>query len=231
MPSPLWGQYERLRPAQIEAIRDATPVALLPWGALEWHSYHNPIGLDGLKAHGLLLALAAECGGVVLPPVFVGTDTIKPFKGFPHTIDHPFETVKTLIAQFLEQLRDEKFKVIVLLTGHYGGGQVKAVDEATEEFLAKYDDTQVWSFPEWKLGDEFEINHAAHGETSFQLYFDESLVDLSMLPKDRVAELDVDGVMGRDAREATVEDGRRFVEAFVAAAKPKVLEMLERARA
>jgi creatinine amidohydrolase len=56
--SPLWGRYENLRPAQIDAIRAQTPLAYLPWGALEWHSYHAPIGLDGIKAQELCEALA-----------------------------------------------------------------------------------------------------------------------------------------------------------------------------
>ena len=55
-----WGFYELLRPAQIEAVREKAPIAYIPWGALEWHSYHNPIGLDGLKARGLCEALAQE---------------------------------------------------------------------------------------------------------------------------------------------------------------------------
>ncbi|NUM68336.1 creatininase family protein [candidate division KSB1 bacterium] len=119
--NPLWGKYEQLRPAQIAAIRARTPIAYLPWGALEWHSYHAPIGLDGIKAHGLCEALAKETGGVVLPAVYVGTDTIKPYKGFHHTIEHNAETVTKLCLEFLQQLADEDFKVIVLVTGHYGG--------------------------------------------------------------------------------------------------------------
>mgnify|MGYP006201188507 CR=1 FL=1 len=34
------------------AVRAEAPVAYLPWGALEWHSYHAPIGLDGLPVGG-----------------------------------------------------------------------------------------------------------------------------------------------------------------------------------
>ena len=50
-------QYERLRPAEIVARREACPVAYLPIGTIEWHGEHNPVGLDTLKIHALL----AQC--------------------------------------------------------------------------------------------------------------------------------------------------------------------------
>ena len=146
-----WGQYEELRPAQIDEIRDESPIAYLPWGALEWHSYHAPIGLDGLKAHGLCLALARKTGGVVLPAVYVGTDTIKPFKGFKHTIEHAQETVTTLCLEYLEQLVDEGFKVLIVVTGHYGGGHVEALEAAARTFEKRHPAIKLWSMPDWSI--------------------------------------------------------------------------------
>ncbi len=226
--APLWGEYERLRPSQIDGIKAAAPIAYLPWGSLEWHSYHNPIGLDGLKAHAPCNVMAAETGGVVLPTVFIGTDTIKPYKGFKHTIDHPFETVRTLCAEFLTQLADEGFKVIVLLTGHYGGGQVRAVTEAGDEFAQSNPDIGLWVFAEWQpLVGQFEANHAAIGETSFMLSMEPETVDISELPEDRVATLDQDGVWGEDPRRATAEIGHQQTRALVQVAVPKILSLLE----
>jgi creatinine amidohydrolase len=224
-----WGQYERLRPAQIEAIRDAAPIAYVPWGALEWHSYHNPIGLDGLKAHGLMCELAKKTGGVVLPPVYLGTDTIKPFKGFPHTIDFPRAMVKAVAHQFLEQLVDEKFGVLVLLTGHYGGDHLKALAEVAEEFGAEHPSVGLWVTSDYYvLEGRYDGNHAAWGETSLQLLFDAELVDISKLPQDRVATLDEDGVAGRDPRQATREGGAEQLAAFLEVAVPHVKRLLEK---
>lgn len=228
MPELTWGRYETLRPGQIDAIRANAPIAYLPWGALEWHSYHNPVGLDGIKAHGICLALAEQTGGVVLPPVYVGTDTIKPFKGFKHTIDHPRETVEALATQFLEQLADEDFRVIVLLTGHYGGGHVEAINAAAEAFRASHPDVGLWALPDSEpLDGVFPANHAAHGETSFQLLFAPGYVDLSLLPSDRAATLDDDGVWGDDPREATAEAGEEMLRLFVARAVPRIQDLLK----
>lgn len=228
MSQPLWGNYEQLRPAQIEAIRARTPIAYLPWGALEWHSYHAPIGLDGIKAHGLCEALAKETGGVVLPAVYVGTDTIKPYKGFHHTIEHATETVTKLCLEFLEQLADEDFKVIVLITGHYGEGHVKAIQAAAEVFRNSHPNIGLWAMPDSEpLEGAFPKNHAARGETSFQLLFKPELVDLSLLPAEREATLDDDGVLGEDPRRASSAEGAEMLQVFLKNAVPKIRKLLE----
>jgi creatinine amidohydrolase len=224
-----WGQYERLRPAEIEAIRARTPVAYLPWGALEWHSYHNPIGLDGMQAHGQSCALAARTGGVVLPPIYIGTDTIKPFKGFGHTIEHAASTVRTLCREFLGQLAEEGFRVIVLITGHCGGGHVDALREAVEQFTGEHDNTEVLLFPSFEpMQDRYPSNHAALGETSFQLLFDPLVVDLAALPQDRVTTLDEDGVWGEDPRNATAEHGQTMLEVFLDRTLPEINDRINR---
>ncbi len=222
-----WGAYELLRPAQIESIRSATPIAYLPWGALEWHSYHNPIGLDGLKARKLCEALAQETGGVVLPPVYVGTDTIKPFKGFHHTLEHKIETVKALCTEFLEQLADEEFKVIILVTGHYGKVHVEAIKETAAAFAAANPKIAVWALTDAEPHEGFfDANHAAYGETSYMTYLYPDTVDLSLLPADRVATLDEDGVWGDDPRTANASDGGRMLTVFVEQALPKIRQLL-----
>ena len=229
MPSQLtWGRYENLRPAQIEKIRVQAPVAYLPWGALEWHSYHAPIGLDGIKAQGLCEALAQQTGGVVLPAVYVGTDTIKPYKGFPHTIDHRAETVSKLCLEFLTQLVDEKFKVIILVTGHYGGGHVDAINAAVNEFSTRHPEIALWAFPDSEpLEGVFPKNHAARGETAFQLLFKPELVDLTLLPADRETTLDEDGVWGEDPRRASAAEGAKMLQVFLENAVPKIKKLLQ----
>ena len=199
-----WGNYERLRPAQIEAIRAEYPIAYLPWGALEWHSYHAPIGLDGMKAHGLCTAMARQTGGVVLPPVYIATDTIKPLKGFKHTLEHAEDTIKTLCREFLEQLADEGFKVLIIMTGHYGGVHQDAAGRYRQRICGRAPRPKGLGLPDKEpMEGHFNGDHAAIGETSFQLLFDADLVDLSLVPQDRAPTLDDDGVWGDDPKNAT----------------------------
>ena len=226
---PLWGRYERLRPDQIEAVRARAPIAYIPWGALEWHSYHNPVGLDGLQALGQCCALAEATGGVVLPPVYVGTDTIKPFKGFGHTVEHAAETVRALCQEFLAGLADEDFRVVVIVTGHCGGGHTDALGETVAAFAEANPQTGVLLVPSFEpTQDTYPSNHAARGETSYQLLFDPDLVDLSRLPADREATLDGDGIWGRDARDASADEGAAILALFLERTVPTIRHLLDR---
>lgn len=222
-----WGKYEELRPAQIEAIQQQASIAYIPWGALEWHSFHAPVGLDGIKAHGLCVAMAKETGGVVLPAIYVGTDTIKPYKGFKHTIEHDSNTVTILCREYLYQLADEGFKFIVLLIGHYGEGHLEAIKIAVDLFSQENPDVGILAFPDSEpLDGSFPANHAARGETSFQLLFKPELVDLSKLP-DRETTLDDDGVWGEDPRKASAEEGQQMLDIFLQNTLPKIKMLLE----
>jgi creatinine amidohydrolase len=226
-----WGYYERLRPAQIDAIRTEYPIAYLPWGALEWHSYHAPIGLDGMKAHGLCVALARQTGGVVLPPVYAATDTIKPLKGFKHTLEHGEETIRTLCREFLEQLADEGFKVLIVMTGHYGGAHRDAIVHTAAAFAATRPDLKIWAFPDSEpMKRHFEGDHAAVGETSLQLLFDGDLVDLDLVPQDRAPTLDDDGVWGDDPKHASAERGRRMLKVFLDHTVARIIKFAAQAK-
>jgi creatinine amidohydrolase len=227
--TPIWGHYERLRPAEIETIRDSAPIAYVPWGALEWHSYHAPIGLDGMQALGQCCALAARSGGLVLPPFYVGTDTIKPFKGFPHSIEHREATVRALCEEVLDQLVEERFQAIVIVTGHCGEAHVAVLREAVEEVAGRHPETGFLLVPSFEpMQDIYPPNHAARGETSLQLVFGRELVDLSLLPRDRVATLDEDGVWGEDPRSATKEEGEKMLATFVERTAPWIDELIHR---
>lgn len=66
--------YLALRPAQFRQAISKCPVAYLPLGTLEWHGEHLPLGSDALQAHSFFLRAAAELGGIVVPPLFLGPD-------------------------------------------------------------------------------------------------------------------------------------------------------------
>jgi len=64
----LYGEYINLRPREMVEIRDATPVAYMGTGILEWHGLHAPFGFDGIKTDAIAHYLAERLGGVVMPP-------------------------------------------------------------------------------------------------------------------------------------------------------------------
>ena len=221
-----WGHYERLRPGQIEEIRDQHAIAYVPWGALEWHSYHNPIGLDNFLALGLSEALAQRTGGIVLPPMYAGTDTIKPFKGFAHSIEFSARVVEMLSQELLQQLYQEQFRTLILVTGHCGKGHTDALSASVAAFNEEENSGSALLIPSFEpIKDSFPPNHAALGETSFQLLFDPSLVDVELLPKNRVATLDDDGVWGQDPRKSSSALGQRMLSLFCERCVPQILNL------
>jgi creatinine amidohydrolase len=219
-------KYEEMRPGQIDEVLRKTPIAYIPWGAHEWHGPHNPIGLDTIKAYHQCIALCKETGGVVLPPVFCGYQTMKPYRGFKHTLEFRRSTVQALVRDYLEQLYDEGFRVIVILMGHYGGMHVQAIREVCDRFQREHDLVKVWAFPDYEPVRERGLSgdHAGVNETSLMMHFRPDLVDLSQIPDEfNGARLGVSS----DPRGSSVEHGRKLLEALVEVAVPKIKKMLE----
>lgn len=219
-----WGRYERLMPAEIEAIFARHPVAYLPWGALEYHGRHAAVGLDGLKAHGLCIELARAAGGLVLPPVYVAANTIKGLKNLPwarHSLDFSEGTLRTLVREHLDQLADEKFRVVFILCGHVGQPHYDIIKDEAQQFNARQTGTRAIATSETDLvpSEIVKVNHAALGEIAFLMHTDPDCVDLARLPADRVPTLEQDAVWGPDPREASAEKGKVYTAAFVEAAK------------
>ena len=219
-----WGLYEQLRPRQIDEILAEAPVAYLPWGSLEWHSFHNPIGLDALKVHRLCQMAAERTGGVVWPPIFAGYQTMKPHAGFKHTIEVPAEVVMGLANAYLDQCADEGFKLVVILMGHYGGEHVAALEHVARNWAkirGKGSDMQIWAVPEYRVDPDNPIpgDHAGKYETSLMMYLLGELVDLAELPAEgEVCGAEAGfGIGGQDPREASAEYGRELAERIVEA--------------
>lgn len=224
-------RYEMARPEQYRAAKEAVPIAYLPWGAHEWHGLHNPLGLDTLKAHGVCLALCEETGGVVLPPIYCGHQTMKPYAGFDATIEYSKECVQLLAKEALEQLADEGFRVIIVIMGHYGPLHVAALKEVIATFNESQDKAVAWGFPDYEpLEDEgIRGDHAGQTETSYMMLLHPDSVDLSLLTKEGELDMFVDGVDGVDPRggNASAEFGANAIRLLVRNAAPRVLSLLE----
>ncbi len=228
---PCWGCYERLLPTEIEAIQSTHSVAYLPWGALEYHGTHAAVGLDGLKAHGLCQGLAAQVGGLVLPPVYIAANTIKtaPDLKFPrHSLDFAESTVSLLAREHFNQLADEGFRVVFTLCGHVGQPHYDLIKAEAAAANARHPSTHFIATSETDLvsPDLFVVNHAALGEIALLMASDPDCVKLDRLPADRVPTLTDDAVWGPDPRVATAEKGRTYAAAFIAAAKTRILSHL-----
>src|SRR5581483_2159989 len=115
-----------MRPGEVLKARRRAPVAWVPVSPLEWHGPHMPIGTDGLHAWNVCRRAAREVGGVVLPPLFAGTDTVRlpgdaarvvgmDFPGFPVRSVYFEESAFGLtVRSVVQALRRDDYRLIVL---------------------------------------------------------------------------------------------------------------------
>ena len=221
-------QMQFMRPSQLEAASRAFPVVYVPFGLIEWHGRHLPLGNDALKAHGILVKCAETYGGVVYPPVF-----------FPHAIHNPQtgELVESdrewklaMVTALFEGLKQTGFRVIIGVSGHNIQTQIDLINEGLKPVIA---DGTITGIGLWEMSlsqcDQSNSDHAAKWETSNMMFFYPDLVDMSQL---RTGPLTPDmkpphGINGLDPREhASVEVGRRNVELAADAIGKKAHELL-----
>ncbi len=222
-------KYEECLPHRLDKIIEECPFAIIPWGAHEWHGPHNALGLDTLKAYYMALDLCDEVGGVVLPPVYCGYQTMKPWRGFRLTLEFTRETVYSLLLQHLEQLYDEGFVLMLVLMGHYGNKHVETIQEATQRFNDCHNKARAVAWQDYLPAGWVNVrggDHAGKNETSLLMHYRPDLVDLSQLPADGEIAPEIYGISGDDPREATAEHGKMLAELFVEQAAPKIREML-----
>jgi creatinine amidohydrolase len=244
-------RYERLRPTQIVERREACPVAYLPMGTIEWHGEHNPVGLDTLKIHALLIRCAERIGGLVFPPLYYGEsreqalmeanaadrEQIAEKMGVPASNFGPGHMYQSPAAQntnyhhlllhILHEIKSLGFRVVVIGAGHY-----PLIDHARAA-CALFQQVQerpkviAWTMSGYELVQgRFEPcgDHAGKWETSLLMYLDSGMQDLSTLPTDRsVAPI---GASNNGVQDANAEFGRQATEAIVAAVGERVAEFL-----
>ncbi|MHC4087857.1 MAG: creatininase family protein, partial [Planctomycetota bacterium] len=104
-------QMQFMRPDQLEAAARKFPVVYVPFGLIEWHGKHLPLGTDALKAHGILVKTAEQFGGVVYPPVY-----------FHNGFDQ--KTFVPVLTELFERLKKTGFRVIIGVSGHNVRGQI-----------------------------------------------------------------------------------------------------------
>lgn len=198
--------FELMTPAEVLEARARAAVAYVPIGPLEWHGPHLPIGTDGLHAHHIASQVARIVGGVVLPPLYAGTDILRPpgdgpaglgllgIDGNPRVVgmDLPGNSVKsvyfeeyvfaTFVRGAIRALKLEPFEVIAIINGHGAPNQLQCLAQiATEESDSEVSVifTPAWSPPAPPRTDP---GHAERMETSIMLALEGQHVDMGRLP-------------------------------------------------
>lgn len=117
-----------MRPAEFFAARDHRPVCYTAFGLAEPHGPYNPLGLDWLKAQGILERAARQHGGIVAPP-FAWHITEQPHfpwlesQGIKQTLASsiPADLFLRMVLYQIRAMDARGFRAGILITGHYGG--------------------------------------------------------------------------------------------------------------
>jgi len=244
-------QYERLRPGQIVARREACPVAYLPIGTIEWHGEHNPVGLDTLKIHALLCRCAEKSGGLVFPPLYYGenreqalaeansadreqiaakmdlaVDNFRP--GYMvESVSQQNRDYLSLLVHMFHQIKSLGFKVVVVGAGHY-----PLLDHARAAAALFHQEQSrpklvVWAMTGYELVQgQFKPcgDHAGKWETSLLMHLDPGMQDLTVLPEDRTDK--PVGASNNGVQDSSAEFGQQATDAIVQAVRARVEEFL-----
>lgn len=200
--------YNELQPDQFVERVNACPIAYLPLGTLEWHSFHLPYGTDSLVPKAVFERIAKKIGGVVLPELFLAPDCStqkdgKTFAGMEMCSfkeEHPQQLLGNayyvtdtefdmIIKRILANLKRTGFKVVV---GHGHGPSMNYFRKNQEVFFEQFG---LKTFTLFDLGynneveNEFEFaiqnDHAAANETSLIMAIKPELVDIQKLANEK----------------------------------------------
>ncbi|MBT3341763.1 MAG: creatininase family protein [Gemmatimonadetes bacterium] len=178
-----FGRYERLRPDDLSALVEQTPVAYWPLGLLEHHGWHLPVGFDGLKADGLCERLAQRVGGVILPTMWWGGGGGHDVFRWTHY--QPESAYADILTTTADQLFEHGFRAIVLLAGHYPWQQT--LNRVVPDLRTSHPEGLILAGSELTVAGDIGLkgDHAALEETSYGLALFPDLIDMKAMTSDR----------------------------------------------
>jgi creatinine amidohydrolase len=219
-------RWERMLPHQLEAAFAACPVVYFAYGLCEPHGPQNALGLDALKAHGLLVRTAREHGGIVAPPDYWHVHELGGYALWGEreigdarpwlTAVPPWVHFKN-VCYHVRAAEALGFHAAILLTGHYGPNHQDL--QALAAWLQPWTRLRLRGLADFTVnrpgfpGDGADGDHAGKVETSQLWALEPACVEMERIPA--APELPLFG-MGRDAAAADLDAGRRMVTAQVA---------------
>ncbi len=178
-------QWENLSSLDFEtAVTRCQGVGVIPFGVIEAHGPHMPLGTDMFTAHHIAARAAAEEPAIVFPAYPFGTNI--------ETAHLPggVAVKRELIMALLENICDEMYRnglhKIILFSGH-GGNRfflhffVQTLPEKQKPYVVYF--VQSPFFPkDTSQMETQELGHACEWEASLIRAIDDSLVNLEQAP-------------------------------------------------
>jgi creatinine amidohydrolase len=184
--------WEEMFPDEFLEVRNRCPVCYSAYGLSEPHGPYNALGLDFIKARGIVEMAAKAHGGIVAPPV---AWHISEWPGF-HTgtegwfskvgVDEPLassippDLFYRLVLYQIRAFDARGFHAVILVTGHYGGPE-RTIRLLCEYYLRRTGSPiRLHAVADWELirFENYRGDHAGVTETSQLMTIRPDLVDL-----------------------------------------------------
>lgn len=200
--------YEEMFPHEFTLALNKNPLAFLPLGSMEYHGYHNALGLDALKAWKICQLTAEKIGGIVFPPLYLGVDAWPdidlqkyPNKQFDcYHLDA--KLYQDVLQNYFYRMIRIGFKKIFVLAGHYPNADIAKLASQ------KYKDTKIVIVKEPDLVEGETGDHAGKWETSLLMVLFPELVNLKLMEgkEDRLRAIE-----GTDSSESSDVYGKEIL--------------------
>lgn len=203
-------RLEELFPVQLQERLEQCPVLILPFGTIEWHSHHLPLGLDGLVAQAVGERVAQLSGGVLAPVSYWAAGGVP----YPYTLTLSGELIEPLLEALFAQFARMGFRVIAGFTGHFGLEQTLILKRAACKIMRQSEVTILPLTEYDPITDAaYSGDHAGVGETSLLWSLRPDLVRLDAVS----ADAPLPGVLGLDPRGAASQERGQTLFALLTA--------------
>lgn len=205
--------YEYLFPEEFKTRIKDNPVAFLPLGSLEYHGYHNVLGLDALKAWKICQLASEKAGGIVFPPLYLGFDAYPDIdlEKYPNKQFDCYHLDKDILQKVLEsyfyRMIRIGFKTIFVLAGHYPNADIAKLASDKYKEKARFIIVREPDLIEGETGD-----HAGKWETSLMMVLFPELIDLNLGKGKEDRLLAIEGV---NPDESSLDYGKEILNKII----------------
>lgn len=219
--------WDELTSPEIAALTSGTDAVIIPFGAIEQHGPHLPLGVDWRICTYVARGVSALTGVPYLLPLTVGVSGSH--GRFPGTVGVRVETMIAVVTEVVAGLYASGARQFVLMNGH--AWNAAALEASADRIRTTYDDARVrpLAYATMYPGPEIDgrvshgrsLMHANYFETSVMLAIEPELVRLDRAISQidwesfwdyRTDQVSASGVWGRDVEHATAEHGQAEID-------------------
>ena len=162
---------------------------LLPFGTMEAHGPHLPLGTDFLYAEHICSMVAERVDGLVTPALPYGV--CRTFRNFPGTLSLTPATLEAVVREVVGECVRHGGRKFALITGHAEGAQMEAMCEAALPLVNADPGLIILTIGPYDFLDPIrreadlvgKDGHAGSIETSEMLVVAQGMVRMDSIPK------------------------------------------------